>query len=218
MREADDATRAAIRKLYDAGVSLIAVSDVTGLEDLFGVEEAPSDVYHNTLTIGAETEYVYPVNTKVRYRAKEAEVIAASGDTPVMMRHGRTALINMAISHVSMDSFMERAQFGRECISLMFKALCQEVITELSSPVVKADGCGVSAFTDESGNRMLVLFDYSAHENFLNTKETEKTVWIHDDAKDVLCEKPVTKLYDGEVLKGFRIKLRPHETAMLQIV
>ena len=218
MAEATEETRQAIRRLYEAGVSLVAVSDVTGLEDLFGVEEAITEIEHNTLTVGEESEHVYPVRTQVRYRAKDAEVLAKSGETPVMMKYGRTALVNMSVSHLSMDCFMERAQFGRECISKLFKALCMDVIAELATPVVKAEGCGLAAFTDEQENKMLVLFDYSGHENFDDTGAKEKTVWLNLEARDIICDHPVVKLYEGECLKGFRVNLRPHETAVVEIL
>ncbi|MBQ4518721.1 MAG: hypothetical protein II997_09080 [Clostridia bacterium] len=218
MKEADAATLRAVRKLYSAGVSLVAVSDVTGLEDLFGVKENKRKVLHNTLTINGRDEDVYPRETKIKYDSDGAEVIASSNGEPVMMKYNNTAIINMAVSDIAIDSFIQRAQFGRECISRNFRELCKKTVKELSNPLVYGEDCGLSAFYDESGNKVLVLFDYSTMDYREEFIPCERTIHFNMPVKNVESDSDVVKLRtDDGNLCAIKVKVRPFETAVIKI-
>lgn len=218
MKGADEAILCAVRKLHDAGVSLIAVSDVTGLEDLFGVKENRKKIQHNTLTINGSAEDVYPRETEIKYESDGAQVIAESSGEPVMMKYKNTALINMAVSDISVDCFVERAQFGRECISRAFRELCKETVVELSEPLVKGDDCGLSAFYDENGNKMLVLFDYTPMDYRTEFLPEERTVHFNIPVKDAECDAELIKMRSADgMLCAIKVMLRPNETAVIKI-
>lgn len=218
LAEADSEVIAAVRKLYEQGVNLIAVSDIPGLEDIFGVKRADKKFEHKLLTIGDVTENVYPKNTAIKYEADGAEVLAHSEGNPILMRYNRTLILNMPLSDISIDTFFDRVQVGRECISKPFMALCKKQIEELSNPLIKGENCGVTAFTDENGNKMLMLIDYSLYH--LNDYETpmEKVVKFNMDVKDIECERPVKKLYADGKLEGFKITMGMHESVFVKLI
>lgn len=218
MKGADEITLSSIRKLHSEGVALVAVSDVTGLEDLFGVRENKKVILHNSLTIGDETENVYPRETEIKYESADAEVIAKSGDEPVLMKYNNTLLCNMAVSDISVDSFVERAQFGRECISKNFRALCKNMLKELSKPLCYGEDCGLSAFYDEKGDKVLVLFDYSEFSFEEEIESKERTVCLNIPVKEISSDVPCVKMRNKDgVIKKIKVNLRPHETAVIKL-
>lgn len=210
-----------IRKLYNEGVGLFAVSDVSGLEDIFGVVHDKRKIKISELSDGIEGEFILPMEAELKYSEAGAKVIvSADGYAPVLMKKNRAALINAPVSVLGRDSFIERVQYGRESISIILKNSCKAVLEELSSPQIKAEGCGISAFKDKNGDTILVLFDYSEYDqNKLDTYINNVTVKINlPNVKDVICDKPVNRFYDNGHIKEFKVKLKQHETTVIKLL
>jgi len=209
-----------IRKLYNEGVSLFAVSDVSGLEDIFGVTPHKRTLKISELKNGMESEYILPMDAELKYDAKKAEVIVCADDNiPILMKNHRAAIINAPISSLGTDSFTDRVQYGRECISKILRAECKAVLEKLSNPLVKAEGCGISAFIDKNGNTVLVLFDYSPYDQKeLHTTNNNVTVKLNiPNIRNVECEKEVNKFYENGFIKEFKVKLRPQEATVVKL-
>ena len=137
---------------------------------------------------------------------------------PLISLFNNTAIINMAVSDIAIDSFIQRAQFGRECISRNFRELCKKTVKELSNPLVYGEDCGLSAFYDESGNKVLVLFDYSTMDYREEFIPCERTIHFNMPVKNVESDSDVVKLRtDDGNLCAIKVKVRPFETAVIKI-
>lgn len=67
-----------IRRLYNAGVNLIAVSDVTELEDIFGVAVSNESETVTSVEYNGKTEFVYNTDADFRYKPKKAKASVSS--------------------------------------------------------------------------------------------------------------------------------------------
>ena len=112
---ATDDAKAEIRHLHREGVALFAVSDVDGLEDIFGVVCRPEKKYIHTLfAANGEEEEIYPNEASFKYQANGAEVLLAADDgAPVLMKHGNAVLLNAAVSTLGHECFEGAA--GKGC-------------------------------------------------------------------------------------------------------
>lgn len=211
-----------IRALHKAGVSLIAVSDITGLEDLFGVKPAHGMHRVCTLTAGKDTEGIYPYESEFRYAADGAETLVSADGYPVLMKYGRTALFNTSVSTVGRDTFTEKVEYTRENISKLLRREVGKLWHELTAPEAVADSAGLTHFVDVHGNEMLFVVDYTPY-NLKNPYECRNECMIRfaEPAKDVVsaAEVPVNCIrnQDGLVVAA-EVILRARESALLQII
>ena len=159
-----------IRMLYDSGVSLVAVSDISGLEDIFGVAYCPEDVKISSIrTPEGDSEYVLPYNAQFLYRPDGADILLLADDMPAVMKKGRAILINASVSTLGRSYFMQNPTYGKESISKLLRNTCVSAVKDISAPAAESDGCGITLFRDERGDLMLLAIDYSDY----NQKDSE---------------------------------------------
>ncbi len=156
-----------IRELNRAGVALIATSDVTGLEDLFGVKKLDKTATVSKLYANGKTEIITTVDTHFNYASDGATPLITT-DAPecdVLFTNGNCALINVSLSEVGAENFTRLPSSGaRANISTIIKEVCTRVIKELSSPVATAtDGCGINILVSENGDTIIHLVDYTPY-------------------------------------------------------
>ncbi len=223
----DETTRRALRRLYDEGIALVGCGSVEGLEDLFGVKPAKRLVQFNRIRSSDGTcEGVQPVEAEVNYEAEGASILLLAEQTtdgssaPLLMRHGRTALLNIAAPLVGPDTFMQRVQYGRESISALFKDRCAAVLRGLSRPAITAD-CGLSAFSDGHSD-LIMLFDYSPMTQIeVKTKVTGYRVNLHEGCyTDAVCANsafPLKLVRENGFVREIGVKLRPQETLLIEL-
>lgn len=170
---ASDEQLAAIRRLHQEGVSLLAFEKVTGLEDLFGVAEADTpaaELRHISVNTGlannplAElaglTEYTETVTDPLRYVSQGARVLL-QGEGPVLFHHrtewGQTALYNLAPTMVRRADLRERFGYGEESISELINRSAQLMLRELGSPQVETTEGKLIAYRDDSDTVVVVV-------------------------------------------------------------
>lgn len=212
-----------IRALYAAGVSLFAVSDITGLEDLFGVKPNHTIRKVTTLRLGNDTENVYPYDCEFRYESDGAEVLMDTADgTPILMRHGRTALFNTSVSTAGRDMFEEKVEYTRENISYLLRRAANALWKDLTAPVVTADSAGLTHFADEHGNEMLFVVDYAPYDQKdPYTCQNACMIRFAEPCKDVVsaAEVPVNCIRNAEgLVVAAEVILRARESALLQVI
>jgi len=211
-----------LRQLYREGVSLFAVSRVDGLEDLFGVEYAPYEAKMLTLEADGVTEDVYPFTETFLYRSAGAKVRMSASGNPVYYSYGRTAMLNLPAYSVGRIHFKEHAYLGRATNSELYYRITAELLRELTSPLAMADPkCGITLFTDESGNEILLAVDYSRHDQSELAMVREYTVTLHGEYTDAVCldGKPIRKLISASGrLDAVVVTLRQHESAMVRLI
>ena len=214
---------AKIRKLYAAGVSLLAVSRVDGLEDLFGVEYAPYEARMYTLEYKGATEDVYPFTETFNYRPRGAETVMTASGNPVYFKNGRCALLNLPAYSVGRIHFKEHAYLGRATNSPLYYSATEALLRSLTSPIATADkNCGITLLYDEVGNDILLTIDYSRHDQSELNLEREYTVIFKDkrySSAEALDKKPLRRLVgkDGK-LDGVVVTLRQHESALVKLI
>lgn len=212
-----------IRALYTAGVSIIAVSRVDGLEDLFGVRYAPAEVRYYGIAAGDETESVYPYTALAGYESDGAEVLLTADDTPVVYRNKNAVLFNISPAAVGRSYFFAGVENARSTVSSLLRKQTIQLMRSLSTPVAYTEDehCGISLFTDTQGNTMLLVVDYSAHDQSKLQTVTEKTVMLSGSClrgAEAVDGRALRRLIgDDGVLEGISVALHPHESALIRL-
>ena len=210
-----------IRSLSEAGVSIIAVSRVDGLEDLFGVKYAPSEAHFYGIDSGNEHEAVYPYTAPLRYESNGAEVLLTADGAPAIFRQGKNALFNISPSAMGRSYFFVNVDNARSSISPLLRKTCVELMRDLSRPTaVTSDGkCGITMFEDANGNKMLLVVDYSEHDQTKLDEVREKVIMFPDSTlrgAECVDGKPLGSLIGSDgVLEGVVVRLRAHESALI---
>lgn len=205
-----------IRELYRDGIALIATSDVSGLEDIFGVAARATSEKISEIVYDGEREGLYPYTCSLPYEAVDAQQIVCSKDHGLIFRKDRALLINASLSELGVDSYVSLSSSGRANVSRIVRKAIRDFIRSAAAPLAHCDeGCGLTLI-ETAGNRKLVaLTDYSP---FSNRKARQVTVWF-----DGLAVSDIENLpYDEHDIKmncykkngrvdGFSVQIRPHE-------
>lgn len=217
MRYVSDDIRNEVRRLYKEGVSLIAVSHVDGLEDIFGVRETEKTQEVFSLEYNGESEYIYPFDVKFNYAPEGAEVTLTAGGAPVIMKNDRAVLVNAPIGKLGFGCFVGASGKQRKNISRLFDVAMADAIGELSDPLVHGENVGVTLFQSQKGTKQLLCIDYS---EYLNVQEEKKiaVVKLCADIKKVSGDRDITRVYDenGNIIE-IRFVIRTHESVMFKV-
>lgn len=164
-------TLAHIRKLYAEGVALIGCEDVTGLEDLFGVENTA--VRTNVTRLHGVngfcegmSEFCDNEGCTGRYRVTDAEVLVEA-EIPVMTVKRNAsgtaaAFINVAPNLVKDDQLQQRMSYGNESISDFMEAAVAELVRMIAPPPVSVSQSGrMIACHTEKGEIIVLVYNPS---------------------------------------------------------
>ena len=210
-----------LRELYRAGVALFAVSRVDGLEDIFGVEYAPETQKIYQVSVNGETEAVYPYQESALYRAAGADCLMTAAEMPAVLQKGRAALLNVPCRSIGRTYFYRKDDNGRDSNSKLLRRVVSEVLNDLSVPLAKSDGCGITLFRDTEGRDMLLAIDYSRHDESEINRVNEYTVHLNSTSYTTAIAidgKPLRRLISQEgILEGIVVGLRQHESALIQL-
>ena len=163
-----------IRKLHKEGVNLLGFEDVTGLEDLFGVEEVEKVRVHNLRAVKGNQafcdrltsfeEYTDHFACEGKYKAKTASVLI-DAEIPILLTQttatGKTALFNVPPTVVRRDQFVQRISYGRQSVSKLINSATAAVIADLSDAAVKTTAGELIAFEAEGGESVVILENIS---------------------------------------------------------
>lgn len=220
LKYADKDVTEKIRSLYEKGVSLFAVSDVDGLEDIFGVKKNPCRKMIDTLVCKCgQTEGIYPNEADFKYEADGAEVIIASLDgTPVLMRKNNAVLLNAAANTLGHECFLGAAGKGRKNVSVLLRKVMKDVLRDISSPEVIGENVGVTCFEDENGAKHILCIDYTEYTNDMKDKKLA-VVKLNGNIKEISSEREFSALKDADGnIRQLRFEINVHESVMFDIV
>lgn len=213
---------AKIRELYSNGVSLIAVSRVDGLEDIFGVRYAPQKVKFNLIETESERDNVYPYEEEARYESDGAECIITASGVPAIFKQGRTAILNISPNAIGRSYFYEKPENARSSNNELLRKTINNLILNLSSPIAISDGAGITMLKDTSDNTILLAIDYSNHDQKKLEFQRESVIRFNEgeytDAES-LTGIPMRKLISKSGrLDGVVITLKQHESAIIKLI
>lgn len=220
---ASAAVLAHIRALHEAGVSIIAVSRIDGLEDLFGVRYAPQEIHYCGIETGTEHENVYPYEAVAGYEADDAETLMSADGTPLIFKNGNTVLFNISPAVIGRSYFFAGVESARSSVSTLLRKTCIRLMCECSSPIARTsdERCGITVFEDTHGNQMLLVIDYSVHDQSKIDTKKEKTIMFSDSqlhGAEAVDGKSIRRLIrcDG-ILDGITVELHPHESVLIRL-
>ena len=213
-----------IRKLYDSGTPIIAVSEVTGLEDIFGVKLNRHNPRLTYLDKNGEIEYIAPINTEVYYDVVDAEVLlSADNNEPIITKKGNAILINAPIGEVGIETLKYAAFIGAYNISLHIENILTEEIRKLTTNGFTASNrCGLTTFVNEKGEEMLLLVDYSKDLEGVDYK-VGRTVEVtlpqgYTDAENVYRATTLAKKHENGVLTKITVQMCRQESVLIKLV
>lgn len=218
MRYASSETIEEIKRLYEAGVSLVAVSDICGLEDIFGVKENHQNIWITELCANGESELIYPNEAQFKYVADGANVLmSADGGVPVLLKKGNALLVNAPISKLGHECFEGREGKTKNNVSDLLRRMIKKEVLGLSNPLVSGNNVGITLFESEKGNTQLLCIDYSAYDNRKIT-EREAVVQFRMPVTEISSERGyIVVRDDGGYVKEIRFAIKPHEAVMFQL-
>ena len=232
LKNADKKYVKEIRRLYNEGVNLIALSDVSGLEDIFGV--IPCKETHRTDTIfyNGEWENIYPTDTTFNYKPLKAQTVVTLGeDRSAVICTDRTALINTGVLSLGCENKGQRDNRPNAyCVvgKLIRKAL-GDIISNLSTPVAKGENVGVTVFEAEKGHKELMVINYEPHDNrehfskeavvSFSIPDKEAVITLNmDGLADAECDKELFICKKDGIVREIRLTMKPHETAFIKLI
>ena len=215
-----------LRELYDAGVALIAVGTVTGLEDLFGVSEDRREA--EILRLAAENgerEGIFPSRAEFLYAPDGGKTVlwAEGGDGkryPALIRTERTLLLNASADTLGRQSYgMRNEIYYPANISTLLREKVSEAMRGLVTPVASSDGCGVTLLRDRNGDTLLLAVDYSDYDEPESVREYTVTFDLGKirDVEPLYGEKPVLLRKDGRIQAAV-LRLRQQECALAKLI
>lgn len=229
LKNAPEAAIERLRALYKQGISLIAVSHVDGLEDLFGVRPHSRDaVICRLKTPDGQCENAFPESTCFLYEATDAEVLltgeTAEGEAhPVLMAHDRTLILNAPVSDLNRQTFPKAGlhKSYQPSLSVLLRQTLTQRMRRLSNPVALSDHGGLTLFRDRQGHTLLLAIDYSPYELNGVHRQYESVISFNDVAvKSISCiygpQPSVLRDENGDV-RGLYLKLHQQECALLQL-
>lgn len=220
-----DKTREKIRKMYTEGCALIATGTVDGLEDIFKVTPAPRKSRTEMLRYREKTEYVCPYTAEYFYESDGAETVVSSEEDSVILRSGRSMLLNVSLGEVGIDTLISRCEVPfaeRANISVLIRDALRDFISENASPIMSTDEkCGLCAIRTVGGEIVVVLTDYSPFSARDAREVTVRFDGIKVKSVENLAYDPhdidLTAFENGVVIDSFSVILRPHETLVFRI-
>ena len=215
-----------IRSLYDAGVSLVAVGTVKGLEDLFGVAEERRKA--EILSLAADDgsrEGICPSEAEFFYRPDGGETLLWAEDGegkryPALVRTERTLLLNASADELGRQSYGQRNEiYYAASISALLRRKVSEAMRGIVSPVASSDGCGITLFRDRNGDTLLLAVDYSDYDEPEGVREYTVSFGFGGirDIEPLYGKKPIL-LRKGGIIRAVCLKLRQQECALVKLI
>ena len=218
-----------LRGLAAKGVSLFAVGDVTGLEDIFGVARQDQTVCVYALQNKECTDHetIFPHEDTLFYVKKEAEILlnaeSKNGEQyPVLLKYNNCALLNIYVEHVGIE-YSPYFVMDTANISRLLKQYCKRIASDLSNPIVSvSDHCGICLFETVHGDIMILLTDYTpygvGHGKTVTVEINEISVC---NVLEVQCTEyltPINILCKEGQIGGFSVEMREREARLFRLI
>lgn len=218
LKDAEPWVLAELRRLHNAGVPLAAVSDVTGLEDLFGVRPCDRAVEVDTLEFRDREEFIYPLETQFTYEPADSEVLASASGQPLILRKGRNLLFAAALVDIGYSCFEGFCGTVRYNVSPLMKEILITVLRESVTPPVLGRNVGVTLFRTEQDKTVLLAIDYSPLDNRpVQSKEAEIALDL-PGIRSAKADFPLSVLTDSDgCITALRFTIQPQGFAFVEL-
>ncbi|MBQ9082180.1 MAG: hypothetical protein IJY28_01615, partial [Clostridia bacterium] len=220
MADAAPETRNEIRRLYREGVNLVAVSDVAGLEDLFGVKPCSAHAQVTEIHDGTGTEYVYGMDAGFHYAPDGAQVLLTANDgLPVVLSTERTLLINTDVTALGCEDISKICVCNApHFVGKLLPRLLRQELTRLSRPLAQGeDRVGVTLFETADGRIELMLTDYTPFDNLPHNGREIAVRLNMEQLSDVHSSHTLFVGRKNGIVREIRMHLQSHETVFVEL-
>lgn len=219
LANADETIISHIRRLYSRGVNLIAVSNISGLEDLFGVEPRRRTELVTKVRYQNKSEYIYNTEADFAYQPVSADVLVTANDNaPAVISNGRTALINTAVFSLGCADHTKSVRAkGAFIVGRTIRKALSDLIVRLSSPVAFGENVGITVFEDEHQNRMLLAIRYTPFDNRTHDVAEAVVTLNMDDVTEITGDLPVKAAKKDGIVREIRFPILPHGFAFIKL-
>ncbi len=209
-----------IRALYEAGVNLIAVSKIDGLEDIFGVAPDPHSARFGQVKYADESEYIMARDAEILYKPAGAQVIMTSDSGEALaLATGRTLLLNTAVYNLGCsDSSSLYSSKSRFTVGELVRKMLESQLRRLSSPLALGENVGVTLFETQDGRKMLLCIDYTPFDNRQHGPRQAIVKLNLPGIKDVKCEKDIFVGRKKGRVGEIRFDILPHESVFVELI
>ncbi len=217
---ASQASLAAIRRLHQNGVNLLAFEDVQGLEDLFGVKDTGKKIFVQQLRgtsgfLPGESEFCDEPLCCGQYENAGAEVLL-DAEIPVLLRHrnasANAVFCNVPPTLVRDDQLHHRLGYGCESISGLMNNAIGLIISQLSTPAICCTAGRLVAFQAE--NQACVIIAANPDEE----NEINPVLTIQKNSprqKMFSCDQPYRILQESDTQLCMRVRLAREDSAVI---
>lgn len=219
LKYAEKEVVAEIRRLYNDGVNLVALSDISGLEDIFGVTADERIIKINCVCCNGETELVKEHDAKLLYKPASAETVMTSNNgEELVIKTNRTLLINTSVTNLGCADLQymgsEKAPF---IVGNLLRKTLKGLMRELSKPLALGENVGTTLFETQDGRKMLLAMDYTP---FDNKEHSGKEAIVKINMAGVSDAKSDRELFIGKkdgIVKELRFNIREHESVFIEL-
>lgn len=209
-----------IRRLYENGVNLIALSDVSGLEDIFGVKRHPKEGI-NICSVEYNDEKEYVLNTVGSFAYKpenSSSVVTVNGDVPAVICTERTALFNTSMLNLGCaDKTKTIDSKGCFIVGRLIRTAIKNIVKKLSSPTAIGENVGITVFNDENRNRMLLAIDYTPFDNCEHSSKEAVVQLKMTDVCDASGDIPIKAAKVEGTVRELRFDIPVHGFAFVKL-
>ena len=159
------------------------------------------------------------------YNAEDGEVLLSADDnTPILIKKGRTLLLNAPVCQVGIDSMKHLVYNTASNISALLEATIADCLRGFSSAGFIADHyCGVTPFVNENGEDIVLLVDYSKDLGGATyDKPVRVTVEIpensYSDVVGVYGCKQVGKRMKNDKISAISVELLRQQSVLVKLV
>jgi len=219
LKNVDPEVVAQLRRLYEQGVGLVAVSCIDGLEDIFGVTANNRKVKVDTLEIGEEQEYIYPLETEFFYEPTDAQVLASVNGGPLVLRKDRAMLINAPTTDIGYECHEGNSK-GRKNVSPLLKKAMRGFLRDLARPsILGQELLGPTLFETEKGETILMAIDYSPMDNIERDARPVTVALNQKGFQNAVSDRDIMILRDenGDICQ-LRFRILPQESVFIKLV
>lgn len=217
---ADRAVIQKIRELYEGGVNLIAVSQIDGLEDIFGVQPDRRDTTINRVDYNGEREFVRENDAVLYYTAVGAGALMTSdrGDALALATE-RTLLLNTSIVNLGCeDAPTMNPSNALHTVGRLVRQMLCDALRQLSHPLVLGENVGTTLFETEDGRRELLVIDYTPFDNREPHAHQAVVKLNMPDVTAVRSDKDLFIGTEGGMVKEIRFEILPHESVFVDLI
>lgn len=220
LKEVDSSIIREIRRLYNEGVNLMATSDVSGLEDIFGVAKDERMVNINCISAGDDKEFVRECEAKLNYRPSVGTPVLSDGNgNPLIIKTSRTLLINTSVTNLgSSDSIHMVVGRAPHIIGHLLRQSLIAAIRSLSAPLALGENVGVTLFQTHDNRNMLLAIDYTPFDN-VERKPKEAVIKLNiETCKEVKCDRQIFVGKKDGIVKELRFSIKEHESVFVELL